>query len=46
MIRRVPALLVNLFPWFVPLALALLAGKWLDRKYVPRPRVDAASSVS
>ena len=29
----VPDALVNLFPWFAPLAVALAAGFWLDRRY-------------
>lgn len=33
----VPAALVELFPWFAPLVVAMVAAKWLDRKY-GRPR--------
>ena len=38
----VPAALVQLFPWFAPVVVALLAGLWLDRKYARRaPRRPA-----
>ena len=39
----VPAALVELFPWFAPLAVAVCAGVWLDRKYA-RPRRAAPVS--
>lgn len=44
-----PSALVELFPWFAPVVVALLAGVWLDRKYA-RPvragRVAAAVADS
>lgn len=41
----VPAALVQLFPWFAPLAVAAAAGAWLDRRYA-RPRQVAVPSAA
>ena len=38
----VPAAFAQLFPWFAPLAVAVVAGVWLDRRYA-RPRRDASA---
>ncbi len=34
---HVPGTLIDLFPWFAPLAVAMLAAAWLGRKYDRRP---------
>ena len=37
-----PEQLAQLFPWFAPVAVAVVAGLWLDRKYARRaPRRPA-----
>lgn len=43
---EVPAALVELFPWFAPLAVALVAAKWLDRKYGRPRRAVAGAGVA
>ena len=41
-----PEQVAQLFPWFAPVAVAVLAGLWLDRKYArPRTRRDAPLST-
>lgn len=41
-----PEQLVQLFPWFAPVAVALLAGAWLERKYArPLARRDISPST-
>ena len=37
-----PEQLAQLFPWFAPVAVAVVAGIWLDRRYArPRPSPDS-----
>ena len=40
----VPDMLVYLFPWFAPLAVALVAAKWLDRKYIGPARASRTAA--
>lgn len=42
---EVPEMLVQLFPWFAPVAVAVLAGIWLDRRYA-RPLPAARTHAS
>ena len=41
----VPEMLVHLFPWFAPVAVAMAAGAWLDRRYA-RPLRSSATDAT
>lgn len=38
--------LANLLPWLAPVAVAVIAGIWLERKYVKRPQQLAAERLA